>query len=210
MFRDLIMINNKIMKALGDILANENITQNARRLNFDKEEQVRDEIDELGARKDEELEHIILRNRYLGRLIRGTEEKRLDEIEKSTREKENELGDLRAIGNKHFDRLLKLDKIKEHMKIMLEKTKLKQNELVIRDYISDIITSLQCIIIPEQTECDLASYKKLINSLITLRLVLKDAEKTEKTLKLEIKNKLKELEQKKINELKLLEEETFL
>ena len=73
---DLIMINNKIMKALGDILANENITQNPIRLNFDKEELLRDEIDELEARKDEEIEHIILRNRYLGRLIRDTEEKK--------------------------------------------------------------------------------------------------------------------------------------
>ena len=70
------MINNKIMKALGDILANENITQNPIRLNFDKEELLRDEIDELEARKDEEIEHIILRNRYLGRLIRDTEEKK--------------------------------------------------------------------------------------------------------------------------------------
>ena len=61
----------------------------------------------------------------------------------------------------------------------------------------------------EQTECDLTSYDKLITSLITLRLVLKDTEKTKKTLKLKIKNKLKELEQEKINQLKLLEEEIF-
>ena len=61
----------------------------------------------------------------------------------------------------------------------------------------------------EQTEYYLAAYDKLITDLITLRLVLKDTEKTKKTLKLEIKNKLKELEQKKNNELKLLEEEIF-
>ena len=54
---------------------------------------------------------------------------------------------------------------------------------------------------------DLESCNELITDLITLRLVLKDTEKTEKSLNLEIKNKLKELEQEKINELKLLKEE---
>ena len=47
----------------------------------------------------------------------------------------------------------------------------------------------------------------MITHLITLRLILKDTVKTETTLRLEIKNKLKKLEQKKIKELKLLEEE---
>ena len=56
---------------------------------------------------------------------------------------------------------------------------------------------------------NLESCNELIADLITLRLVLKDTEKTKKDLKLEIKNKLKELEQEKINELKLLEEEIF-
>ena len=41
---------------------------------------------------------------------------------------------------------------------------------------------------------DLESCNELITDLITLRLILKDTEKTKKTLKLEIKNKLKELE----------------
>ena len=50
---------------------------------------------------------------------------------------------------------------------------------------------------------------ELITDLIILRQILKDIEKTEKTLKLEIKNKLKELEQEKINELKLLKDEIF-
>ena len=50
-------------------------------------------------------------------------------------------------------------------------------------------------------ECDLVAYDELITDLILLRLILKDTEKTKKTLKLEIKNKLKELEQEKINEL---------
>ena len=62
----------------------------------------------------------------------------------------------------------------------------------------------------KQTECDLAAYNELIIDLMTLRLILKDTEKAKKTLKLKIKNKLKELEQEKINELKLLEEEIFL
>ena len=53
------------------------------------------------------------------------------------------------------------------------------------------------------------SCNELITELITLRLILKDTVKTEKTLRLEIKNKLKELEQEKINELRLLEEEIF-
>ena len=56
---------------------------------------------------------------------------------------------------------------------------------------------------------DLESFDELITDLIALRLILKDTVKTKETLKLEIKNKLKELEQEKINELKLLEEEIF-
>ena len=54
---------------------------------------------------------------------------------------------------------------------------------------------------------DLKSCNELIIDLITLRLVLKDTEKTKMGLKLEIKNKLKEPEQENINELKLLEQE---
>ena len=41
---------------------------------------------------------------------------------------------------------------------------------------------------------DLESCNKLITDLITLRLILKDTEKIEKTLRLEIKNKLKEMQ----------------
>ena len=68
---------------------------------------------------------------------------------------------------------------------------------------------MRCIIISEIIIQDLESCNELITNLITLRLILKDTQKTEKTLSLEIKNKLKELEQEKINELKLLEEEIF-
>ena len=60
--RSLVM-NNKIMRALKEILANKDIIQKVRDLNSDKEVQVKYEISELKARKDEELEHIILRNR---------------------------------------------------------------------------------------------------------------------------------------------------
>ena len=56
---------------------------------------------------------------------------------------------------------------------------------------------------------DLESCDELITDLITLRQILKVIEKTEKTLKLEIKSQLKELKQKNNNELKLLEEKTF-
>ena len=63
---------------------------------------------------------------------------------------------------------------------------------------------------PEISIQDLESCNELINHLITLKLILNDTVKTEKTLELEIKNELKKLEQKKINELRLLEEEIFM
>ena len=56
---------------------------------------------------------------------------------------------------------------------------------------------------------ELESCNELITNLITLKIILKDTEKTQKTLGLEIENKLKELGQEKLNELKLLEEEIF-
>ena len=62
---------------------------------------------------------------------------------------------------------------------------------------------------PEVSIQDLELCNELITDLITLRLILNDTVKTEKTLKLEIKNTLKELEQEKINELRLLEEKIF-
>ena len=62
---------------------------------------------------------------------------------------------------------------------------------------------------PEISIQDLESCNELITHLIILRLILKDTGKTEKILRLEIKNKLKKLEQRKINELRLLGEEIF-
>ena len=64
---------------------------------------------------------------------------------------------------------------------------LKRNGLVIRDYISDIRRSSQCITMSEPNIQDLESCNELITELITLRLVLKDTEKTKMVLKLEKK-----------------------
>ena len=84
------MPRDQMMKALEKIFANKGMIQKVRDLNFDKEVQVDYKINELKARNDEELEYIILNNRHLGRLDRDGEEKIIDEIEKSIREKENE------------------------------------------------------------------------------------------------------------------------
>ena len=109
-----------MMKALRKILANKDIIQKVRDLNFDKEVQVKYEINELKARKDEELEHIILRNRYLERPDRDGEEKIIDEIKKSIREKENELKNLFARENELIDLLLELDEIIKDLKTALK------------------------------------------------------------------------------------------
>ena len=85
------MSRDQIIKVLKEILANKDMVQKNRGLNFDKEVQVKNEINRLKARKDEELEHIILRNRYLERPDRDGEEKIIDESEESIREKEKEL-----------------------------------------------------------------------------------------------------------------------
>ena len=68
--------------------------------------QVKNEIYRLKTRKDEELEHIIPRNRYLGRPDRDGEETIIDETGKSIREKENELKNLFATDNELIDLLL--------------------------------------------------------------------------------------------------------
>ena len=53
---------------------------------------------------------------------------------------------------------------------------------------------------------DLESCNELITHLITLRSIIKDIVKIEKTLELEIKK----LDQKKVNELKVLKDEVFI
>ena len=58
---------------------------------------------------------------------------------------------------------------------------------------------------PEISIPDLESCNELITHLVILRLIIKDTVKTEKIVRL----KIKKLEQRKINELKLLEEDIF-
>ena len=77
------MLRDQIIKYLKEILANKDMIQKVRDLNFDKEVQVKYEINELKVRKDEELERIILRNRHLGRLVRDGDEKIIDEMAKA-------------------------------------------------------------------------------------------------------------------------------
>ena len=81
----------------------------------------------------------------------------MDEIEKSRREKRNELKNLFATDNDRIDLLLELNEIIRDLKAMLKKNKIKRNRLVIRDYISDIITSLQYIIISKPSIQDLVT-----------------------------------------------------
>ena len=103
----IVIMNNKIMIALKEILAYKNIIQKARESNFDKEVQVKYKINELKARKGEVLEYIILRNRYFGRSDRDTEEKRINQIEKLIKENKNKFEDWLDIDNKVIDSLLK-------------------------------------------------------------------------------------------------------
>ena len=111
------MSRDQIMKALKEILASKDIIQKVRDLNFNKEVQVKYETNTN--------KHIILRNRYFGRSDRDREEKRIDEIEKSRREKENELKKLFATDNQLIDLLLELHEIIRDMKIMLKKNEIK-------------------------------------------------------------------------------------
>ena len=108
------------MKILKEISANKDMIQKVRDLNFHKEKQVKYEIHELKARKDEELERIILRNRHLGRLDRDGEENIIDEIEESIREKENEFRKLFATDNDLIDSLLWLDEVIKDLKTALK------------------------------------------------------------------------------------------
>ena len=87
-----------------------------RNLNFDKEVQVKYEINEMKVRKDKELERIILRNRHLERLDRDGEEKIIDEIEELIREKENEFKNLFIRDNELIHLLLELDEVTKDLK----------------------------------------------------------------------------------------------
>ena len=113
------MSRDQIMKVFKEILANKDMIQKVRDLNFDKEVQIKNEINRLKARKDEELERIIQR-KNLGRPDRDEEEKIIDEIKKSISEKENELKNLFAIENDLIDSLLRLDKVIKDIKTALK------------------------------------------------------------------------------------------
>ena len=65
--------------------------------------QVKYERNELKARKNEELERILLRNRHFVRPDRDGDEKIIDEIEELISEKENELKKLFATDNDLID-----------------------------------------------------------------------------------------------------------
>ena len=114
------MSKDQIMKALKEILAKKDMIQKVKDLNFDKEVQVKYEINGLKARKDEELEYIILRNRHLGRPDRDGQEKIIDEKEKPIREKENELKNLFVTDNDLIDSLLRLEEIIKDPKTALK------------------------------------------------------------------------------------------
>ena len=62
--------------------------QKVRDLNFDRELQVKNKINRLKVRKDEELECIILRNRHLRRPDGDEEEEIIDKIDKLIRKGE--------------------------------------------------------------------------------------------------------------------------
>ena len=104
--------------------ANKDKIQNVRDLNFDKELQLKNEINRLKARKDEELEHLILRNKHLRRSEKDGEEELIDEVDELITKKVNELKNLFAADNDLIDLLLWLD---ETMKDL--KTKLKHADI---------------------------------------------------------------------------------
>ena len=68
-------------------------------------------MNELAARKDDELERIILRNRHLGRPDRNGEEEIIDELDKSIRENVNKLKSLFVTDNDLIQSLLWLDEL---------------------------------------------------------------------------------------------------
>ena len=105
---------------IKEILEIKDKIQKVRNLNFDKEVQVKYEINEPKVRKDEELEYIILRNRHLRRPERHGEEKIIDELDESIREKENEFKNLFPADNELIDSLLMLDEVIKDLKTALK------------------------------------------------------------------------------------------
>ena len=106
------MSRDQIIKYLNKILANKDTIQKVTDLNFDKEVQVKIEMNEL--------ERIILRNRHLGRPDRDGKEEIIDEIEELIKEKANELKNLFATDNDLIDLLLWLDEVIKDLKTVLK------------------------------------------------------------------------------------------
>ena len=76
-------------------------------------------INEVKARKNQELECIILGNRHLERPDKDGEEEIIDELDELIREKVNELKNLFATDNDLIDSLLWLDEIINDLKTSL-------------------------------------------------------------------------------------------
>ena len=94
------MSRDQIIIYLKEILANKDMIQKVRDLNFDKKVQIKYEINRLIARKDEEREYIILLNRHLNRPDRDGEEIIIiDGIEELIKEKKNQLKNLFVTDN---------------------------------------------------------------------------------------------------------------
>ena len=114
------MARDQIIKYLKEILVNKDKIQKVRDLNFDKKQQVKNEINRLKARKDEELERIILRNRHLRRPDRDGEEEIIDVIDESIRKKVNELKNVFARDDELIDLFLGLNEIIKDLKTGLK------------------------------------------------------------------------------------------
>ena len=89
-------------------------------MNFDKKLQLKNEINRSKARKDEELERLILRNRHLRRPDKDGEEEIIDEVDELITKKVNELKNLFATDNYLIDLLLWLDEIVKDFKTKLK------------------------------------------------------------------------------------------
>ena len=101
------MPREQITKYLKEISANKDKIQKVRDLNFDKELQVKYETNRIKARKDKELERIILTNKHFGRPDRDGQKEITDELDELIREKANELKNMLATDNDLIASLLK-------------------------------------------------------------------------------------------------------
>ena len=132
------------LAALNRILSYKNKIHKIRCLNFKREEQVKDELNNLKLEKDEELEllqenlnSLTLRNTYLRRSnsFRGELEleekieKRADGIEKLKKKKVEELEKFFIMDVEHIDLLLELDNDERYIQEQLILIEIKLEEL---------------------------------------------------------------------------------